>query len=70
MLTSDTNDALALAHARTRRFSAEAAANRLRTHSGARHALAAMLRRAADRLEPPSLAARSRLRLTIAADGS
>jgi hypothetical protein len=69
MLTGDPIDALALAHEGTSRFGAEAAANRLRTTSGARHALAGMLRRAADRLEPPSLVHRSALRPTILVNG-
>jgi hypothetical protein len=55
MLTTDLNDALALAHERTSRLGAEAAANRLRPTSGARRAAARLLRRAADRLEPQPL---------------
>jgi hypothetical protein len=55
MLTADPTDVLALAHERRDRFGAEAAAHRLRTSSGMRHALAAILRGTADRLESPAL---------------
>jgi hypothetical protein len=52
MFTSDPRDALVLAHDRTRHLRAETAANRLRRASVARRALAASLRRTADRLDP------------------
>ena len=61
MLTSDPLDALVLAHERGRRLRAEAAAERLRSTSGTRHAVAAYLRRAADRLDPAPLARRTTL---------
>jgi hypothetical protein len=58
MFTSDPRDALLIAHERPRRLRAETAAERLRRASGPRHALAAILRRAADRLDPAALAPR------------
>jgi hypothetical protein len=65
MLTTDPHGSLALAHDRTDRLVAEAAANRLRARSGARHALAALLRGAADRLEAGPPAPRTPLRPPI-----
>jgi len=59
MFTSDPRDALVLAHERGRRLRAQAAADRLRDTRGTRRALAASLRRAADRLEPAPLARRA-----------
>jgi hypothetical protein len=51
-------DALAVAHAYGRELRAEAAAERLFGTSGTRRAIAAALRRAADRLDPAALAPR------------
>jgi hypothetical protein len=61
MSTLDPLDALFLAHERGRRLRAEAAAERLRSTSGTRRALAVSLRRAADRLDPAPLARRPAL---------
>jgi hypothetical protein len=58
MFTSDSHGALALAHERGRHLRTEAEADRLRGTSQRRPALAASLRRAADRLESASLAGR------------
>jgi hypothetical protein len=69
MLTTDPHGALALAHDRTDRLVAEAAADRLRESSGTRHALAALLRGAADRLEPAPPASRAPLRPPILVAG-
>jgi hypothetical protein len=51
MFTTDARDALVVAHEHGRRLRAEAAAERLCAASGTRRALAASLRRAADRLD-------------------
>ena len=51
MFTSNPLDDLAVAHARGRQLHADAAAERLRGISGMRRAIAASLRRAADRLD-------------------
>jgi hypothetical protein len=59
MFTSDPRDALVLAHEHARHLHAETAAERLRGASGTRHALAAFLRRAANRLDPAPLAPRA-----------
>jgi hypothetical protein len=56
MFTADPQDALLLAHERRDRLHAEAAAERFRAHSPKRRALAAVLRRAANRLDPAPLA--------------
>jgi hypothetical protein len=61
MFTSDPLDALVVAHERSRRLRAEAAAERLRDTSSIRRALAVSLRRAADRLDPTPLARRTAL---------
>lgn len=61
MFISDSHDALFVAHARGHRLLADAAAERLRSTSAGRHALAAFLRRAADRLDPAPLALRTAL---------
>lgn len=58
MFTSDARDALLVAHERPRRLREETAAERLRRASGARRALAASLRRAANHLDPAPLAPR------------
>jgi hypothetical protein len=56
MFISDPHDALRLVHDRGDRLRAEAEAERLfHTPSGTRRALAASLRRAADRLDPAVL---------------
>jgi hypothetical protein len=57
MLTHPVHD-LDLVHQRGRELRAEAAAERLRGVSPARHAIAVALRRAADRLDPARLAPR------------
>ena len=57
MLTSDSHDGLVLAHERTRRLRAEAAAERLRAPSALRHGVAVLLRGAANRVEPTPLRA-------------
>ena len=57
----DAHDQLALAHEHGRRLQAEAAAERLAPARG-RRALAASLRRAADRLDPAPRAWRGALR--------
>jgi hypothetical protein len=62
MLMPDARDQLELAHERGRRFRDEAASERMRGRSGTRRALAASLRRAADRLDPAPLGWRSVLR--------
>ena len=59
MLVADPSSALAFAHERARHFYADAAAQRLRRASGTRHAVAASLRSAADRLDAAPLAPRS-----------
>jgi hypothetical protein len=51
MITSTPRDELAVVHERGGRLRAEAEAERLRGPSTTRHALAASLRRAADRLD-------------------
>jgi hypothetical protein len=56
MFTSHPYDALVLAHERARRLRAESAAEHLRGSSATRRALAASLRRTADRLDPLPLA--------------
>jgi hypothetical protein len=56
MVSSDPSEALLLAHERLRRLRQEAAALRLRRPRRARRALADSLRRAADRLDPATLA--------------
>jgi hypothetical protein len=58
MFPSDPRDALMVAHERVRRLREERAAEGLRNAAGTRRALAASLRRAANRLDPPALAAR------------
>jgi hypothetical protein len=58
MFSSNRLDALALAHDRGRQLRAEAAAERVRDTLGTGRALAAPLRRAADRLDPASLSRR------------
>ena len=58
MFTSNPFDALAVAHQRGHELRAEAAAERLLGTPGTRRALAASLRRAADRLDPAPLARR------------
>lgn len=58
MFTSHPRDALVLAHAHARRLREETAAERLRPASSLRPALAASLRRAADRIAPAPLAGR------------
>ncbi len=58
MFISNPHDALAAAHAHGRELRAEAAAERLFGSSGTRRAIAAALRRAADRLDPAALAPR------------
>ena len=57
MFTNDPRDALAVAHDHIRRLREEPAAERLRPALTLRHAVAAHLRRAADRLVRPPLAA-------------
>lgn len=52
MLINDPRDAVVLADERARHLREEAAAEHLRRASGTRRALAASLRRAANRLEP------------------
>jgi hypothetical protein len=59
MLTTDPHDALVLAHERARRLREETAVQRLRRTSGTRRALAASLRRAADRLDRAPLEPRA-----------
>jgi hypothetical protein len=56
MFTTHPHDALVLAHERARHLRAETAAERLRRASATRRALAASLRRTADRLDPLPLA--------------
>jgi hypothetical protein len=58
MFTTDPRDALMIAQARVRNLREERAAERLRRPSGARRAVAASLRRVANRLDPAALAAR------------
>jgi hypothetical protein len=58
MFTSNPLDALAVAHAHGRELRAQAAAERLLGTSATRRAIAAYLRRAADRLDPAALATR------------
>jgi len=58
MLIYDSREALVLAHERPCRLREESAAESLRRASGMRRALAASLRRAANRLDPASLAPR------------
>ena len=57
MFTSDPHHALVVAHDRGRQRAAEAAAERLRTARN-RYAIAALLRRGADRLDRTPLAPR------------
>lgn len=52
MILSDPRDALVVAHERTRRLREEAASERLLPASGTCRALAAFLRRTADRFDP------------------
>lgn len=59
MFTTDPRDALVLAHEHARQLREESAARRLRRASGTRRALAASLRRAADRLDRAPLAPRA-----------
>jgi hypothetical protein len=56
MIISDPQDTLLIARERANRLRAEAAAERFRAHSPKRRALAAGLRRAANRLDPAPLA--------------
>jgi hypothetical protein len=58
MFTSDPRDALMVAHEHARHLREERAAERLRNAAGTRRAVAASLRRAANRLDPTPLAAR------------
>lgn len=58
MFTSDPTDALAVAHSRGRRLRDERAAERFRRASRRGSTLAALLRRAADHLEPTPVAHR------------
>ena len=58
MFNSDPHDALAVAHRHAGHLRAERAAERLRRASVTRRALAASLRRAANRLDPAPLAPR------------
>ena len=62
MFAIDPLDALAVAKEHGRRLRAEAAAERQRDASPARHALALVLRRTADRLDPAPIARRTALR--------
>ncbi|HEV8249286.1 MAG TPA: hypothetical protein VGQ15_04890 [Gaiellaceae bacterium] len=62
LLIPDPRDHLAVAHERGRRLRSEAAAERMSAPLGPRRALAASLRRAADRLDPAPLAWREALR--------
>ena len=65
MLINDPFDDLAVAHTRGRRLRAEAAAERLRSTSRPRRALAETLRRAADRLDPTLVLPPTFLRETL-----
>ncbi len=56
MLSADPRDGLVFAHERARRLREETATDRLRPASGTRRAVAASLRRAANRLDPAPLA--------------
>ena len=56
MLGSDAHDALGAARDRVRRLHDDAAAERLRGGSGTRHALADLLREAAEPRDPAPLA--------------
>jgi hypothetical protein len=56
MLTIDARDALVLAKERTSHLREEAAGERLRTGSKTRQVLAALLHRAANRLQPAPVA--------------
>jgi hypothetical protein len=58
MVTSDPHDALVFAHQHARQLRAERAAERLRHGSVTRRALAAALRRAANRVDPAPFAPR------------
>jgi hypothetical protein len=58
MFISDPRDALVLAHEHTRHLYEETAAERLRLAVRKHDTLAALLRRAADRLDPAPLAHR------------
>lgn len=58
MFTTDPRAALAVAHQRARHLRREAADQRLGHGSGTRRALAASLRRAANRLDPAPFAPR------------
>ncbi len=59
MFTSNTSDALAFAYERARQLREETAAKRLRRAAKTGCSLAALLRRAADRIDPPPLAHRA-----------
>ena len=59
MLATAAHDALALAHDHARRLRDETAAERLSPPPARRRALAASLRRIADRVDPAPLAARA-----------
>jgi hypothetical protein len=61
-LIPDPRDQLTIAHERGERFRSEASAERLDGSQGARRALAASLRRVADRLDPAPLGWRQALR--------
>jgi hypothetical protein len=58
MFTTNAGEALLLAHDRPQRLREESAARRLRRAPATYRALAASLRRAADRLDPAPLAPR------------
>jgi hypothetical protein len=55
MLVPDARDQLTVAHERGEQLRSEAAADRLHASHGPRRALAASLRRVADRLDPAPL---------------
>jgi hypothetical protein len=59
MLIYDPRDALVLAHERARHLREETVADHLRSASGTRRAVVAVLRRAATRLDPAPLARRA-----------
>ena len=58
MFTNNPHDALVLAHERACHLRAEPAVDRLQRGPGTRRALAASLRRAANRLDPTPLVSR------------
>jgi hypothetical protein len=58
MFTTDPHHVLVLAHERAHRLREEAALERLYIHAGARHVVAASLRRLADRLDAALVAPR------------